>query len=82
MVTETPWRQAVFTEKIYGLRPVLIAPFQCISIIMNPEQLSSKSFEALQKDDDYLRRTYFLGVDEVHKAFRQIGFVRARFFRL
>jgi superfamily II DNA helicase RecQ len=58
--------------------------------IMNPEQLSSKGFETLLKDDDYLRRTCLLGVDEVHmintwglqfrKAFRQIGFIRARFF--
>jgi superfamily II DNA helicase RecQ len=58
--------------------------------IMNPEQLSSKGFEILLRDEDYLGRVCVLGVDEVHmidtwgnqfrKAFRQIGFVRARFF--
>jgi superfamily II DNA helicase RecQ len=57
---------------------------------MNPEQLSSKGFETLLRDEDYVRQVCLVGVDEVHmiytwgaqfrRAFRQIGFVRARFY--
>jgi hypothetical protein len=62
-------------------------------LFMAPEQLISKGFDDLAKDDgEFAARLCAIAVDEAHllntwgrswrKAFQQIGFVRARFSRV
>ena len=58
------------------------------AIFLSPEQLISKAYEKLIQSKEFRARICAVGIDEVHllnswgsgfrKAFRQIGFVRAR----